>query len=265
MIGRYADFSALCVSGPQEGVLTITFSGPHHNAVDAAVHRELVDIWLVADKDPDVRVVILNGHGSAFSAGASFEFLESLVDDFPTRMRVLREGRDLVYNIMNCSKPIVSAIHGPAYGAGMVAGLMADISIVARSAQLVDGHTRIGLAAGDHASLVWPMLCGMAKAKYHVLMCAPLSGEEAERIGLVSLCVDDEDLQQRAMTVAKHLSAGSASALSWTKQSMNNIYRALGPVFDASLGLEFLGFSGPDVVEGLAALRERRSAVFNNP
>ncbi|MBA3741368.1 enoyl-CoA hydratase/isomerase family protein [Sporichthya sp.] len=261
----YDRFSSLVVRGPVGGVLTVTLSGPKLNAVDAATHTELVDIWTVVDRDPDVSAVLLNGEGKGFSAGATFDFLESLVTDFAVRVRVMREGRDLVYNMLNCSKPIVSAIHGPAYGAAMVAGLLADVSVVARSAQLVDGHTRIGLAAGDHASLIWPLLCGMAKAKYHVLLCEPLNGEEAERLGLVSLCVDDADLVARSEQIAEQLAAGSKTAIRWTKLSMNNLYRALGPVFDASLGLEFVGLGGPDFMEGVAALREGRAPIFAGP
>jgi enoyl-CoA hydratase len=102
----------------------------------------------------------------------------------------------------------------------------------------------------------------MAKAKYHLLTCEPLSGEEAERIGLVSLCVDDGEVQQRAMDVAQRLAAGSATAISWTKHTLNNWLRVAGPIFDASLALEFLGFSGPDVHEGVASLREKRPPRF---
>src|SRR5207253_7722450 len=117
------------------------------------------------------------------------------------------------YNIINCSKPIVSAMIGPAVGAGLVVGLLADVSIAARSARIIDGHTRLGLAAGDHAAIVWPLLCGMAK--YHLLTCEPLSGGEPERIGLVSLCVPDEELHERALAVARQLAAGSQSAIRW--------------------------------------------------
>ncbi len=68
-------------------------------------------------------------------------------------------------------------MHGPAVGAGLVAGLLADISIAANDAKIVDGHTRLGVAAGDHAAIIWPLLCGMAKAKYYLLLCEPISGE----------------------------------------------------------------------------------------
>jgi len=157
---------------------------------------------------------------------------------------------------------IVSAMHGPAVGAGLVAGLLADISIVAKNARIIDGHTRLGVAAGDHAAIVWPLLCGMAKAKYYLLLCEQVSGEEAERIGLVSLCCEQAELQAKALEVARKLNAGAQTALRWTKYSLNNWLRMAGPGFDASLALEMLGFTGPEVKEGIASLREKRKPSF---
>jgi enoyl-CoA hydratase len=178
---------------------------------------------------------------------------------------VLREARDIVLNVIDCSKPIVSAIHGPAVGAGLAVALLADVSIAARSARIIDGHTRLGVAAGDHAAICWPLLCGMAKAKYHLLTCETLSGEEAERIGLVSLSVDDDELHDRALDVARTLAGGAQSAIRWTKHTLNHWYRLLGPVFDASLAYEFFGLGGPDATEGLTALREKREPFFRGP
>jgi len=175
---------------------------------------------------------------------------------------VWREARDLVYNVINGSKPIVSAMHGPAVGAGLVAGLLADISIATKTARIIDGHTRLGVAAGDHAAIVWPLLCGMAKAKYYLLLCETVSGEEAERIGLVSLAVEDAELVPKAFEVAKKLALGAQTAIRWTKYSLNNWLRLAGPSFDASLALEFMGFSGPEVKEGVASLKEKRAPSF---
>lgn len=247
---------------PGPGVLRITLDGPGLNAVSPDGHRELADVWLSVDRDPDTRVAMLCGAGKGFSAGGSFELIESMMNDYATRMNVMREARDLVWNVINCSKPIVSAIHGPAVGAGLVAGVLADVSVVGRSAKIIDGHTRLGVAAGDHAAICWPLLCGMAKAKYYLLTNDPLSGEEAERIGLVSLCVDDADLHERALGIATEMAAMSQPALRWTKHSLNHWYRNAGPIFDASLGLEFLGFGGPDAAEGLASHREKRPPAF---
>jgi enoyl-CoA hydratase len=266
MIERYEQFTSLKITRPEEHLLEVVMSTPGRlNAAGHEMHRDLANVWPVIDGDPDTRVVIVRGEGEAFSAGGDLDLVTDMADDFAVRIRVLKEARDLVYNVINCSKPIVSAMHGPAVGAGLVVGVLADVSIAARSARIIDGHTKLGLAAGDHAAICWPLLVGMAKAKYHLLTCEPLSGEEAERIGLVSLCVDEEDLVKTAHDVARRLAAGSQSAIRWTKYALNNWYRAFGPAFDASLALEFLGFDGPDVREGVAAVREKRPPRFSGP
>ena len=246
-------------------VLRIVLDGPGLNSVGAQMHRDLADVWLAIDRDPDVHVAIIQGAGKAFSAGGSFDLVESMIDDFEARTRVMREARDIVMNVINCSKPIVSAIHGPAVGAGLVAALLADVSIAARGARIIDGHTRLGVAAGDHAAICWPLLCGMAKAKYYLLTCETLSGEEAERIGLVSLCVEEDEVHAKALEVAQQLGGLSQSAVRWTKHTLNNWYRAFGPTFDASLAFEFYGFGGPDVQEGVTSHREKRSPRFSGP
>jgi enoyl-CoA hydratase len=259
-------FPSLEFERPAEGVLRIVMSAPGRlNAADAAMHRDLSRVWLTIDQDPEVRAVVVRGAGDAFSAGGDLDLVEAMADDFATRVQVMREARDLVYNVVNCAKPVVSAMAGPAVGAGLVVGLLADVSIAARSARIIDGHTRLGVAAGDHAAIVWPLLCGLAKAKYHLLLCEPLSGEEAERIGLVSLCVDDAELHDRALEIAVKLARGSQTAIRWTKYALNNWLRLAGPAFDTSLALEFMGFAGPDVREGLASLRGRRPPRFSGP
>ncbi len=261
---RYQNYANLAFDRPADRVLRITLNKPERlNALDSDGHRELAEVWREVDTDPDINAVILCGAGRGFSAGGDFAMIEEMIDDFDARARVWREARDLVYNIINCSKPIVSAIHGPAVGAGLVAALLADISIATKTAKIVDGHTRLGVAAGDHAAIVWPLLCGMAKAKYHLMLCEPLTGAQAEAIGVVSLSVEEGELQAKALEVAQRLAAGAPSALRWTKYALNNWLRQAGPTFDASLALEFLGFTGPEVKEGVAAYREKRAPRFN--
>jgi enoyl-CoA hydratase len=187
---------------------------------------------------------------------------ESIADDWEARVRNWKEAKDIVYNVINCSKPIVSAIRGPAVGAGLVAGLLADVSVAAKDARIIDGHTKLGVAAGDHCAIIWPLLCGMAKAKYYLLLCDTLSGEEAERIGVVSLAVDNEALDVKSLEIAIRLAEGPPSSIRWTKYALNNWLRQAGPIFDASLALEFLGFTGPEVREGMAAFREKRPPNF---
>lgn len=263
MIDYAAAFPSLGFDRPDDGVLRITLSAEGRlNAVNAAMHGELASVWQAVDRDRETRAVVVRGAGGNFSAGGDLDLIDEIIGDFGARARVLQETRDLVYNVINCGTPIVSAMDGVAVGAGLVVGLLADVSIAARSARLIDGHTRLGVAAGDHAAIVWPLLCGMAKAKYHLLTCEPVSGEEAERIGLVSLCVPDDELHDRALAIARQLAAGSETAIRWTKQALNQWLRNAGSIFDASAALEFVGFTGPDVVEGVAARRQKRSPRF---
>ncbi|HZN14008.1 MAG TPA: enoyl-CoA hydratase/isomerase family protein [Acidimicrobiales bacterium] len=259
----YDEFPHLTFERPADGVLRIVLDGPGLNAVDPATHRELADVWRAVDADDATRVALLQGAGKGFSSGGSFDLVESVISDGEARLRVMREARDLVFNVIDCSKPIVSAMHGPAVGAGLVAGLLADVSVVARTARIIDGHTRLGVAAGDHAAICWPLLCGMAKAKYYLLTCDTLTGEEAERIGLVSLCVDDDQVHDRALEVANVLAAGAQGAIRFTKHALNHWYRAQAAIFDASLAYEFLGFTGPDAAEGVASHREKRPPNFH--
>src|SRR5207244_6246423 len=217
----YSDYKELHVRRVEPGILEIVMGeeGGKLSVTTARMHGEMARIWLDIDRDPETRVAILRGAGKGFSAGGDLAMVEEMTRDFAVRARVWREAKDLVYNVINCSKMIVSAMHGPAVGAGLVVGLLADISIAARNARIIDGHTRLGGAAGDHAAIIWPLLCGMAKAKYYLLLCDEVRGEEAERIGLVSLCVEEHELVDKAREIARRLAQGSQSALRWTKYS----------------------------------------------
>jgi enoyl-CoA hydratase len=264
----YAHYSALTLKPHPNGILEVVMGASQSankklSTADHNLHRELASIWSDIDKDPATRVALIRGEGKGFSAGGDLGLVEDMANDFNVRARVWREARDLVYNVINCSKPVVSAMHGPAVGAGLVAGLLADVSIASTTARIIDGHTRLGVAAGDHAAIVWPSMCGMAKAKYYLMLCEAVSGEEAERIGLVSLAVPEDQLVAKAFEVAEKLAAGSQTAIRWTKYALNNWLRLAGPTFDSSLALEFIGFSGPDVQEGIASLREKRNPKFD--
>jgi enoyl-CoA hydratase len=264
--GGYERYQRLRIDWAREGVLRVTLSAPGRlNAVDATGHRELADIWRDADRDDRVRAVLVRGEGEVFSAGGDLAMIEQMIEDYEVRSRVLTEARDIVYNLINCSKPVVSAIQGPAVGAGLAVALLADVSVAGRTARVIDGHTRLGVVAGDHAALVWPLLCGLAKAKYYLLLCEPVSGAEAERIGLVSVCVDDNSVHDQALRIAGRLADGAQDAIKWTKYALNNWLRVAGPAFDASLALEFFQFAGPDIREGVRALRGKREPAHRRP
>lgn len=259
----YDSYTTLRFERPHPGVLEVVLDNPPMNTVGVDGHREITQVWTDIARDDTVRAVLLRAEGRAFSAGGDFALLEHIMSDHSHVARVMREAGDLVRNIIECPQPIVSAINGVAVGAGLAAALLADIPVAARSARLLDGHVTIGVAAGDHAVVLWPLLMGMAKAKYHLLTNDPIDGVEAERLGLVAKVVDDADLREEATAIAVKLAESSATAVQWTKRSLNHWLRAAYPAFDASLALEFLGWLGADATEGVAAVREKRPPSFD--
>jgi enoyl-CoA hydratase len=258
------DYGTLQINRQPSGVTEVVLNNPDRlNSVDVAGHRELTHVWTDLDTDTETKVILLRAEGRAFSAGGDFSLIEAMMNDPAVHRRTLREARDLVRNLIECSKPIVSVINGVAVGAGLAAALLADIPIAGRSARILDGHTTLGVAAGDHAVLIWPLLVGMAKAKYHLMTNEPIDGSEAERLGLVAKVVDDDQLLDEARHIADRLAAGPAEALSWTKHTLNHWLRSAYPAFDASVAYEFLGFLGSNPREGLAAIKEKRPPQFD--
>ena len=260
---QYDDFEYLTFDVRPDGVVVVTLNRPDVlNAADVRMHRELSQVWVVMDDDPRVRASVLTGAGKAFSAGGDLDMIQEMTDDYDATLVQWRDAGAIVEQMLLARKPIVSAINGVAVGAGLAVALLADVSVMAESARLSDGHARLGVAAGDHAAIVWPLLCGMAKAKYYLMTGDFVSGPEAERIGLVTRCVPDDDVLDEAVAIAGRLAAGSATAIQWTKRAMNQWIRQALPTFGESMALEMLGFLGPDAREGLAAVRERREPRF---
>ena len=233
------------------------------NSTNFRLHNELSRIWLDIGADPEVRVAVVTGAGDAFSAGGDFEMIEQAIDNPAIVAQNTKEAGDIVYNILNLDKPVISAINGVAVGAGLAVALMADISIAAEDARITDGHIRLGVAAGDHAAMSWPLLVGLAKAKRYLLTGDGLSGAEAERIGLISMAVPAGELMTVAMDMAVRLAKGPPIAVGHTKRVLNQWLRLGGhTAFDYSAALETLGFLGEEVKEGLASLQEKRDPNF---
>jgi enoyl-CoA hydratase len=254
----FDDYTTLSFEQSPSGVLTVWLDRPGaRNATDRVMHGELARVWSDIDGDDLVRAVVLAGRGDAFCAGGDLDLIEEQIGDFDLVVQMMDEARAIVLGALDCNKPTVAAVHGAAVGAGLALALAADISVVADDAQLAEGHVRLGIAAGDHAVLLWPLLCGRAKAKYHLLTGAPLTGLEAERIGLVSRAVPADEVMPEATAIAEKLAAGSETAIRWTRQALNQWYRVGLPAFESSLAHEMLGFFGPDIRSRLDTLRAR--------
>lgn len=243
------------------GVLLITINRPDRlNSLTMPMFKAMAEIWVDVDRDPQTRVAVVTGAGRGFCTGMDVRQPDPTLDD---AIELMEDERRRISTLLNMDKPLISAINGPAVGWGLSMGLLADISVAADDALLRDGHTRIGVVAGDHSSLIWPLLVGMAKAKYYQLTSASLTGAEAERIGLVSLSVPKEEVLERALSIADDLAQGSQQAIRWTKRSLNTgwLTNAL-PQQELSAALETIGFAGADYIEARQAFREGRQARY---
>jgi enoyl-CoA hydratase len=258
--GWAAGYAQLSIDRPEPGLLRVRL--PRAAVMGAALHREVARLWRDVAADDSVRAVLLAGSGGAFCAGADIEEERRTRDDEARRAAMTQEARDIVYGMLDCPQPIVTAVRGAAAGSGLALLLLADVSVVAASARLADGHVRVGVAAGDHAAIIWPLLCGVAKAKYLLLAGVTFSGADAEVMGMVSLAVPDAEVDEHGLSIAARLAAGPPQALRATKRAINQWVRQAAPVFEAALAAEVLGAAGPEGREGFDAFAEHRPAQW---
>lgn len=263
MTDRYSKYKKLTFLRPSDNVLEIVLNGVGKgNACDHDAHAEMSSVWLDVAADPDVHCAIVRGPNDAFCSGGFAGGLGDFREDYNRVVLGWGEVRGIVYNMINCNKPIVSAVRGPAAGAGLAMALLADISITSETARINDAHSKIGMVAGDHAAIIWPLLCSMARAKLHLFLNDTLSGREAYELGLFSMCVPDEEVYDSARATAARLAASAQTPIRWTKYVMNNWLRANSTNFDLSASLATLSLLGPDNKEGMNAFREKRKPKF---
>jgi len=245
-------------------VLTVTIAHPTSpvNAVDDALHRDLMALFAALRRERDARAVLLTGRGRAFSAGGDFAWFPELQE--PARMEALRlDAKQLIWDLVDVEIPIVAALNGPAMGLGASIALLCDVILMADTATIGDPHVRVGIVAGDGGAAIWPLLVGPARAKQYLLTGDPLSAVEAERIGLVNRVVPAADLQREALALATRLAAGAPLAVRYTKLAVNKLVKdALNVAFDTSTALELVTFRSEDHQEALAALRDKRPPNF---
>ena len=260
MVEGYERYKELKIERRDNGVLLITLNRPHVlNAMTYSMHAELARIWNDVDNDPKTRVAVVTGAGRAFCSGND---LKNPDPDFDGVREIMRDAVSIVRGMIECDKPIISAINGVAVGAGLAVAIMADISIAAEDAKLIDGHTKVGVVAGDHACVIWPLLCGMAKAKYFLWGLEPLTGRKAEELGIVTLAKPADQVLPEALRLAGELAVAAQPAIRGTKRALNGWLRQAMPIFEHSAALEMVDFFGPDVHAAREAFRAKREVKF---
>lgn len=251
----------------KEGVATITLNRPERlNAIDAAMHRRLEQVFIEMDDDSGVRAIVITGAGRAFCAGGDVKDMDQRQGG-PVQRREFaptRHGRHLLRNMLECETPIIAAVNGDAVGLGASIALLCDVIFAAETARIGDTHVRVGLAAGDGSAVIWSMLCGVAKAKQYLMTGDLISAREAERIGLINGVVAEGKAYEEAWKFAKRLADGPTQAIKWTKYSVNKLIKdQMNLTLDTSLALESLTFLTDDHSEASRAFVEKRAPIFN--
>ena len=256
----YDKFRSLLIEPKGNGVTLITMNRPEKlNAMTYEMHSELARIWDAVEEDAATKVAVITGAGRAFSAGND---LNNPDPDADMVREIMTDALMIVRGMIDCSKPIVSAINGVAVGGGTQVGILADLSVAAEDARIIDGHTTVGVTAGDHGALIWPLLCGLSKAKYYLFDLETLTGAEAERLGIVTKAVPREEVLPTALEWADRLASMSQVGIRGTKAAINGWLRMAMPILEHSAALEMADFFHPDVHEARAAFREKREPRF---
>jgi len=245
-------------------VLCVAIDHPESelNSVDALLHAELARLFRDLKREDEARAVLLTARGKAFSAGGDFAWFPTL-DDLAKLDHLRRDAKQMIWDLLDVSLPIVAAINGPAVGLGASLALLCDVIFMADTATIADPHVRVGIVAGDGGAAIWPLALGPARAKQYLLTGDPVGAAEAERIGLVNAVVPAQELAERSLAFAQRLADGAPLALQYTKQAVNKLVKdALNLAFDTSTALEIVTFQSEDHREALAALREKRDPVF---
>jgi enoyl-CoA hydratase len=247
-----------------DDVLRVTLANPRNNvnAVDGEMHAELRRLFEELKGEDAARAVVLTGSGRAFSAGGDFAWMNGTGPEDLADMR--REGKQIVWNLLDVEVPIVAAINGPAIGLGATLALLCDVIFMSDTAKLGDPHVQVGIVAGDGGAVAWPLAVGPAVAKRYLLTGDAMTAADAERLGLINHVVAADELQDEALAFARRLAEGAPLAVRYTKLAVNQLIKqAMSTAFDYSTALEVLTFVSDDHREALSALSEKRQPQFS--
>ena len=260
---QYGNYSNLVVQ-ISDRIATVTMNRPDKlNAVDERMHGELAQIFIDLNNDPDIDIVILTGAGRAFSSGGDIGWMQLMIDEPDRFDKTAREGKQIVFSLLNCEKPIIAKLNGHATGLGATIALFCDVIFASERAKIGDPHVSVGFVAGDGGAVIWPQLIGYARAKEYLMTGDLMTAQEAARIGLINHAVPQEELDATVDAFARRLSKGALKAIKWTKMSVNIGLKQLAhSIIDASISYEAQSNRTADHAEAVLAFGEGRQPVF---
>lgn len=237
-------------------VRTVVIDRPDDlNAVNADLHRGLAVVWRQIAADTDAAVVILTGAGRAFSAGGDLEWITSFLDDPVARDESIREGAEIIDEMLRFPLPVIAAVNGPAVGLGCSIAVLCDIVLISEKAYFADPHVAVGLTAGDGGAAFWPLLTPILRSREYLFTGDRIPAATAVELGLATRVVAPEDLRSEAQYLAKRLAAQPARALRSTKRVVNMyLSQALGGPMQAGFAEEVATMQTPEHRERLLAV-----------
>ncbi len=243
-------------------IVTIDHPNSTMNAVDEQLHHDLWELFRTLSAEREARAIVLTGSGRAFSAGGDMSWFPQLRS--PDRLHALRrEGKQLIWNLLDVEVPIVCALNGPAVGLGASLALLCDVIVMADTASIIDPHVQVGLVAGDGGAAIWPLLVGPLAAKRHLLLGEPLGADEALRLGVASEVCAAEEVLSVARGWAQRLASQPPLAVQGTKVAINaQVKQVLLTSFDLSTALEMSCFHSADHAEAVSAFVDKRAPKF---
>lgn len=246
-------------------VLTIILNRPQAlNAVDATLHRELSQVFSEAALDAGSDVIVLTGAGRAFCAGGDVNWMQEAIDDPASFETTVAEAKAIIFTLLDCEKPVIAKINGPAVGLGATLGLFCDIIFADATAYIADPHVSIGMVAGDGGAVIWPQLIGFARAKEYLMTGDRIMAPRAAEIGLINYAVASSELSATVDRFADRLASGATKAIRWTKVTTNIALKQLAhSMMDTGLAYEALTNVSEDHRNMVAAFRQRTQARGN--
>ncbi|WP_455925758.1 2-(1,2-epoxy-1,2-dihydrophenyl)acetyl-CoA isomerase PaaG [Pseudomonas putida] len=249
-----------------DGVAVLSLNRPQQlNSFNAQMHGEVREALKRVRQDASVRVLLLTGEGRGFCAGQDLadrnvapgaeapDLGQSIEQFYNPLIRALRE----------LPMPVICAVNGVAAGAGANIPLACDLVLAARSASFIQAFCKIGLIPDSGGTWALPRLVGMARAKALTLLGERLSAEQAEQWGLIYRCVDDAELRDEALKLARHLATQPTYGLALIKRSLNASFdNSLDQQLEMERDLQRLAGRSHDYREGVAAFMDKRPAVF---